>query len=158
MDSLEIRHQNCDNAVTNFPLTCAGIEDGNIGELVQLIELDVSLSLFTVVIYLLWKKMHIIIGILPDILELCDLCVNISMKRFGLQDKAWAFMHLYSQKRKKSMQKHHCLIIKPFFELFCTVTHYFKYHFCCHTIYGFYFCITRPSHWISFAAGPLQRP
>ena len=33
-------------------LTCAGIEDGNIGELVQLIELDVSLSLFTIVIYL----------------------------------------------------------------------------------------------------------
>lgn len=32
--------------------TCAGIEDGNIGKLVQLIELDVSLSLFTVMIYL----------------------------------------------------------------------------------------------------------
>lgn len=38
--------------MTNFLLTCAGIEDGNIGELVQLVELDVSLSLFTVMIYL----------------------------------------------------------------------------------------------------------
>lgn len=43
-----------DNDATNFPqtLTCTGIEDGNIGELVQLIELDVSLSLFTIMIYL----------------------------------------------------------------------------------------------------------
>lgn len=40
------------NAMTNFLLTCAGIKDGNIGELVQLVELDVSLPLFTVMIYL----------------------------------------------------------------------------------------------------------
>lgn len=46
-----------DDAATKT-LTCAGIEDGNIGKLVQLIKLDVSLSLFTIMIYLLWKKMH----------------------------------------------------------------------------------------------------
>lgn len=40
------------NALTDLPLTCSGIKDGNIGELVELIELDVSLSLLTIMIYL----------------------------------------------------------------------------------------------------------
>lgn len=36
-------------------LTCAGVKDGNIGKLIQFIELNVSLSLFTIMIYLQWN-------------------------------------------------------------------------------------------------------
>lgn len=39
-------------------LTSARIKDGNIGELIQLIELDVPLTLFTIMIYLSWNKMQ----------------------------------------------------------------------------------------------------
>lgn len=38
-------------------LTSARIKDGDIGELIQLIELDVPLSLFTIMIYLQSQKM-----------------------------------------------------------------------------------------------------
>lgn len=37
-------------------LTSAGIEDGDVGELVQLVELNISLSLFAIMIYLHCKK------------------------------------------------------------------------------------------------------
>lgn len=46
-----------DRVVNNsWRQTCAGVKDGNIGKLVQLVELDVSLSFFTIMIYL--SKRH----------------------------------------------------------------------------------------------------
>lgn len=44
--------------VTSTSLTCAGIKDGNVGKLVQLIKLDVPLSLFTIVINLPRQKRY----------------------------------------------------------------------------------------------------